>query len=195
MTGSRTVTASDSDRSLMYGNGMARIDGQRRQHGEDLVEEARAHLDVALRTLLVADDADLLVGQLAARTAAQVSECAATMGSSRVRIASRVCAALIPSGVGLERPAATCCFRPATRIWKNSSRLLAKMARKRDPLEQRVALVDRLVQHALVELEPRQLAVDVRDVRSHARRRGVACAVRVVAARSCPGRRLRSLRG
>ena len=36
-------------------------------------------------------------------------------------------------------------------------------------LEQRVALVDGLVQHAVVELEPRQLAVDVRDLRSGCR--------------------------
>ena len=34
-----------------------------------------------------------------------------------------------------------------------------------DAFEQRIALVDRFVQHAIVEVEPRQLAVDVRDAR------------------------------
>ena len=40
VTGSRTITPSDSDRLEMYGNGRPRPDRQRRQHGEDLAPEA-----------------------------------------------------------------------------------------------------------------------------------------------------------
>ena len=53
------------------------------------------------------------------------------------------------------------CFRPATRISKNSSRLLDEMHRNLQPLEQRHRLVERLREHALVEFEQRQLAIDV----------------------------------
>ena len=52
---------------------------------------------------------------------------------------------------------------PDTRTWKNSSRLLAKKNEELHPLEERVADVARLVEHACVELEPRQLAVEDRE--------------------------------
>ena len=57
----------------------------------------------------------------------------------------------------------TCCFRPATRTWDNSSRLLAKIDRSA-PAEERVAIVPAPREATrMFELEPRELAVDVRD--------------------------------
>ena len=58
-------------------------------------------------------------------------------------------------------PSSCSCFSPATRISKNSSRLLHEMHRNLQPLEQRHRLVEGLVQHPLVELEERQFPVDV----------------------------------
>ena len=52
--------------------------------------------------------------------------------SSRTRVADRLRAARRPSGrraSGATLPASTCWRRPATRTWKNSSRLPAKIAR------------------------------------------------------------------
>ena len=155
----------------MYGNGCAGIHRQRRQHREDLVQELLAQLDLALRPVLVADDPDVLRRQLLARCRTNVSRVDAPGAGARdCAPAPAPAGADSPSGEGAECPAATCCLRPATRTWKNSSRLLAKMARNRDPLQQRVALVLRLVQHPRVELQPRQLPVDVREPAVHARR-------------------------
>ena len=57
-------------------------------------------------------------------------------------------------------PAATCLFRPATRTMKNSSRLLAKIARNltRSRRGEKVSSGER--QHARVEVEPGQLPID-----------------------------------
>ena len=68
---------------------------------------------------------------------------------------------VMPSAVRSTMPAATCCLSPATRTWKNSSRLLLKMREELEPLEQRRPGVERLVQHPAVELEPGELAVEV----------------------------------
>ena len=56
-------------------------------------------------------------------------------------------------------PASTCCFRPATRTWKNSSRLLAKIARNLARSSSGSDLVLGQRQHARVEVDPRQLPV------------------------------------
>ena len=63
-----------------------------------------------------------------------------------------------------------------------------------DPLEQRVALVARLVQDARVEVEPRQLAVEVGERRLGAASRGAGVArpvvqVRLVRSAAIGGRR------
>ncbi len=106
----------------------------------------------------------LFLGQLLARSRRRPRSGESTIGRRRVRIASSVSAALMPSGVGLDRPATSWPFRPATRTWKNSSRLLAKMARNRTRSSSGLRSSIGLEQDAIVELEPRQLAVDVRDV-------------------------------
>ena len=66
-----------------------------------------------------------------------------------------------PSAVRSLYPAATCRWRPATRTWKNSSRLPREDRQELDPLEQRRPRVLRLVQHAPVELQPGEFAVEV----------------------------------
>ena len=47
----------------------------------------------------------------------------------------------------------------ATRTMKNSSRLDADDGEELDALEQRVAFAERLIEHALVEFEPADLAI------------------------------------
>ena len=58
-------------------------------------------------------------------------------------------------------PAAACCFRPATRTWKNSSMLRGEDRQELRPLQQRHAGVLGQRQHAGVEVDRRQLAVEV----------------------------------
>ena len=48
-----------------------------------------------------------------------------------------------------------------TRIMKNSSRFVAGDGEELHPLEERMRRVERLVEDALVEFQPAQLAVDV----------------------------------
>jgi hypothetical protein len=55
---------------------------------------------------------------------------------------------------------AICSLTPATRISKNSSRLLDTMHRKRRRSSSGTGGVGRLGQHAALELQQRQLAVD-----------------------------------
>ena len=76
----------------------------------------------------------------------------------------------MPSAANWPEPSSSSCLRPATRISKNSSRLLRGDAQEAQPLQQRHRLVEGLREHALVELEERQLAVDVvlGDLRSGA---------------------------
>ena len=58
-------------------------------------------------------------------------------------------------------PAADCCLRPATRTWKNSSRLLLKIARNLSRSSSGVAVVEGFVEDPAIELEPGQLAIQV----------------------------------
>ena len=53
-----------------------------------------------------------------------------------------------------------CCLRPATRTSKNSSRLELKMQKNFTRSSRGVAGVQRLLQDAMVELQPAQFAVD-----------------------------------
>ena len=51
-------------------------------------------------------------------------------------------------------------FRPATRTMKNSSRFVAKMAKKRTRSSNGTSGFARQFEHAAVEVEPARLAVD-----------------------------------
>ena len=98
---------------------------------------------------------ELLVA--AAGTARATSACA------RREIACELLAR--PAAVGAaprQAGSSSCCLRPATRISKNSSRLLPTMQRKRSRSSSGTRVVLRLREHAAVERELRQLAVDRR---------------------------------
>ena len=84
VSGSRTVTASDSDRSLMYGNGCAGSTASGVSTGKISSKNRWRSSTLALRPLLVADDADLLLRQLVADARRTSREWRATIGSSRV---------------------------------------------------------------------------------------------------------------
>ena len=75
---------------------------------------------------------------------------------------ARSAGTVIPGG---GRRARSCSLRPATRISKNSSRLLLTMHRKRSRSSSGVAGSCASVEHAAVERELRQLAVDRRRAR------------------------------
>ena len=127
---------------------VAGIDRERRQDREDLVEEALAQLVVVLGDRRVVDDLDPSASSSSRRRSRKIAECSATSSRMRSRAATSCSAGVRPSGERVTAPASTCWRRPAIRTWKNSSRLPAKMARNSRPLEQRVALVARLVQDA-----------------------------------------------
>ncbi len=145
--------------------GVAGVDGQRRQRREDAGAEV---LRAAACSLGPVES----VGQRAARPPR-----ASELGTSSSRQSGSSCrppwrgarsamAASCSAGEHAVRPGAgdarprSCCFRPATRTMKNSSRLAATMRQELEPLEERQARVARLGEDALVEGEPRQLAVD-----------------------------------
>ena len=65
----------------------------------------------------------------ARRTDTKICEWSATRSRTRWRAAASCSSAVRPSGERSTLPASTCWRRPATRTWKNSSRLPAKMAR------------------------------------------------------------------
>ncbi len=164
VSGSRTPTASDRLSVLMYGNGMARVHRERRQHREDLLEEALAQPLVMARQLGVVRDADaglVPVPRAASRTAPT---------------ARRRDPRPVPGSAPAARPPSG---RPATgRCSPRTSRRLLLQAgdadleelvevRREDrqelrALEERISGVARLVQDSSIELEPRQLAIDVR---------------------------------
>ena len=66
-----------------------------------------------------------------------------------------------PAAVRTARPVAMRRFSPATRTMKYSSRLLAKIARKRARSSSGTVGVHGELEHPLVELQPRQLALEV----------------------------------
>ena len=66
-----------------------------------------------------------------------------------------------PAGSRRRTPAARCCISPATRTWKNSSRFELTMARNFSRSSSGSSSREPLPQHAVVELQPAQLAVDV----------------------------------
>ena len=104
------------------------IDREGRQDREDLVDEALAQALVMVGDLAVVEDRDALFGQLVAELGEDrrvVADRAPGPGSgSRPAVGRRAAV----REVAVE-PAATCWRSPATRTWKNSSSMLAKIDR------------------------------------------------------------------
>ena len=82
-------------------------------------------------------------------------------GTTFAEIAESCSRGVSPSDERVRMPAAACCFSPATRTWKNSSRLLAKIARNFARSSNGVSLLLGQRQHAGVEVDRRELAVEV----------------------------------
>ena len=142
---------------------MRRIDRERRQHREDLVEEMVLEPGRGRPCCSV-------VARRPARCSARRSSLA-QLAPARLLVAGqrstppRRCAraarsGVRPSGLFVAMPARTWPLRPATRTMKNSSRLLARDRQEAQPLEQRMVGVLGLLQHAAIELQPGQLAID-----------------------------------
>ena len=129
VSGSRTNTPSESERLEMYGNGCPGPDRQRRQHREDLRVErrrgARAPRSCTRRARRCGCPSRASAGQ-----AARPAGCAERRRASAHALArwrASVCSAARPSeGGGAGSAFST---SPPTRTMKNSSRLLAKIAR------------------------------------------------------------------
>ena len=69
---------------------------------------------------------------------------------------------VMPSGPASSTPLSTCRFSPATRTMKNSSMIGAHEGEEHQAFEQRVALILRLFEHAPLEVDQAQLAIDIR---------------------------------
>ena len=89
-------------------------------------------------------------------------------------IAASCSAAVRPSGGVSATLPDSCCFSPATRTMKNSSRFEDDDRQELQAFDQRHRRVARLVEHAPVELQPGQLAVDEQLRARQIRRRRAA---------------------
>ena len=108
---------------------MARVDREWRQDGVDLLDEAPPERRVVLRDLAVVEQLDP-----GAREGRGARPGRSTSAPPRARARGPGSRAAGPPGPNpptgtLARPARTCWRSPATRIWKNSSRLFATIAR------------------------------------------------------------------
>ena len=151
---------------------VARIDRERRQDREDLVEEALAQRVVALGDRRVVDELDALLGE---RRGGRPRRSPSGRRRARARARARR-VELFLGGPAVGRAGDLARLDLLLQAGDADLEELVEVAgedgQELDPLEQRVALVARLVQDARVELEPRQLAVDVRERDLGARRRG-----------------------
>ena len=84
-----------------------------------------------------------------------------TSSSTRARIARSCSTWSRPSGDVERTPTASCSFRPATRTWKNSSTLPLKIARNFARSSSGTDGILGQREHARLELEHRQLPVEV----------------------------------
>ena len=154
------------------------IDGERREHREDLrLEVLVDRAPLARRQLAHVDEAHAvrreLRQQLARGSGAGPRAAAPRARGSPRAVRRRTARRAVPCTT----PAPTCRRRPADAHHEELVEVGAEDRQELQPLEQRHARIDRLVQHARVELEPAQLAVEIegggRSRLGHvARRRG-----------------------
>ena len=157
----------DADREVEgeprdVGERVRRVDRERHEHREDLGVEVVVQLgavvvvDVRPRDDLDADVAPGRDGRGSSRhpRGAAAGACASAEMSARTSCGDR------PTFVGTASPVMMRRLRPATRTMKNSSRLLAKMARKLARSSTGRGVLGEF-QNAMVESEPAQLPVEV----------------------------------
>ncbi len=140
-----------------------RIEAERRQHRHDLFVEIVARATpAARRSIRDGAGSGCLACERGSRTSLSRRYCSAHQAACSLgdacQLFRRAGIRRAPAGA----PSSMRCFRPATRISKNSSRLVQTMPRKRSRSSSGTSRVLRLGQHALVELEQAELAVDVR---------------------------------
>ncbi len=90
----------------------------------------------------------------------QRRSCSAMRSWARARMRASCSDAVSPSWLISTMPARIWPARPATRTMKNSSRLLPEMDRKRSRSSRGWLAIARLFQHAQIEAQPGDLAVD-----------------------------------
>ena len=148
---------------------MARIDRERRQHREDLVEEALAERVVVLGDGRVVDQLHAFRGE----RPADVHEDRRVVGDELEHALARG-GELLLGGPAVGRAGDLAGLDLLAQTGDADLEELVEVAgedgQELDPFEQRVALVARLVEDARVEFEPRQLAIDVRERDLGARR-------------------------
>ena len=142
------------------GKRMRGIDRERRQNRENMKQEI-----IFEPFALDADNSATSTMTMPAlaislRNWRQRSCCEATSWPTRSPRRINCSAGESPSSEGVVSPECTWPTRPATRTMKNSSRLLAEIDRKRNCSSKRMVAVGRLLQHAPVEFEPGEFAID-----------------------------------
>jgi hypothetical protein len=145
------------------------VDRERREHREDLIQELLAQLDLAGRAVFVAHDPDVIRSE----ALPDVHEC---LRMECLELQDPVPDPLQdlrrgqPVGRGHRVARRDLLLEPGDPHLEELVEVLGEDREESGPLQQRVAVVLRLEQHPAVELEPRQLAVDVRHAGRHARR-------------------------
>ena len=159
------VAQSDRDRQAQRRDvreRMARVDRERREDGEDLLEEPLAERLVVLRDRGVVHDLDPLLGE---RRADVERDSRVVRDQLEHPLADRC--ELVLGGPAVRRQRGLARLDLLAQAGDPDLEELVEIAREDreelDPLEQRVALVARLVQHPRVEFQPGQLAIDVRE--------------------------------
>ena len=146
---------------------MRRVDRERGQHRPDPLGEERGHLVALVGVeLLPAQQVDALVverGRAPARGTRAACRCISSLDSRQ--IASSSSPGFMPLEALTATPASIRRFRPATRTMKNSSRLLAKMARNRARSSSGRSGSSASSSTRLLNLQPGELAVEEPVVR------------------------------
>ena len=140
---------------------MAGIHGERREDREDLVDEALAQALVMLRHGGVVEDRDAFFGQLLADGGEQpglLGDQALDPGSDLGQLLG--CRSAIGRGGG--RSGRDLLPETGHADLEELIEVAGEDGQELDPLQERIAFVARLVQHAGVEVEPGQLAIEVR---------------------------------
>ena len=140
---------------------MRRIDGERRQQGKDLAQEVVFQPGLfLLRHLRAVDQHDAACSASSWRKLAPALLLVARETATASPMRASCSAGVRPSGLLMVMPARNWPLRPATRTMKNSSRLLAEIERNRTRSSSGWASLLGLLEHAAIEMQPRQLTID-----------------------------------
>ena len=144
------------------GERVRRVDGERREHREDPVAGRAACSASARRVSRSSHRTSSMpcVGERGHDLLAEERGLAPLSSRVDVQMLSSTSRGISPEAARTARPAAIRRLSPATRTMKNSSRLLVKIARNRTRSSSGMLVVLGQLEHPLVEVQPRQLAVE-----------------------------------